>query len=280
MERAMRRRVGFQGCGAILAALVLSSCSRSQASSTMTLTLTGSSTIAPLALEIAKRFEVSHPGTRIDVQSGGTSRGVSDVRQGLAQIGMVSRGLKPDENDLMPVLIARDGVAMIVHATNPVAALTKAQVVSIYKGETAAWDKVGGPARPVTVVNKAEGRSTLEIFLHYFALNGKDVKAHVIVGENAQAIKTVIGNPDAIAYVSIGTAEFEKQNGAPIKLVPVDGVVPSTSAVADSSYPIARQLNLVTRGNTNDLTKTFLAYAGSKDVADLIEAQHFVRPTR
>jgi len=246
----------------------------------MTLTITGSSTIAPLALEIAKRFEVSHPGTRVEVQSGGTSRGVSDVRQGLAQIGMVSRALKADETDLLPVLIARDGVAMIAHSTNPVSALSKDQVVSIYKGETRTWDKAGGPARPITVVNKAEGRSTLEIFLHYFGMAAKDVKAQVIVGENEQAIKTVIGNPDAIAYVSIGTAEFEKQHGAPIKLIAVDGVVPSTAAVADSKYPIARQLNLVTRGNTNDLTKTFLAYANSNDVADLVESQHFVRPTR
>ena len=76
------------------------------------LTLTGSSTVAPLALEIAKRFESLHPGIRVDVQSGGSSRGLADARQGLSDIGMVSRALKPGENDVLAFPIARDGIAM------------------------------------------------------------------------------------------------------------------------------------------------------------------------
>ncbi|MGH7889036.1 MAG: substrate-binding domain-containing protein, partial [Thermodesulfobacteriota bacterium] len=57
------------------------------------LVLTGSSTVAPLAAEIGKRFEAQHPDVRIDVQTGGSSRGVADARQELADIGMVSRAL-------------------------------------------------------------------------------------------------------------------------------------------------------------------------------------------
>ena len=59
------------------------------------LVLTGSSTIAPLALEIGKRFEKLNPGVRVDVQSGGSTRGVNDARAGLADIGMASRTLNP-----------------------------------------------------------------------------------------------------------------------------------------------------------------------------------------
>ena len=54
------------------------------------LVLTGSSTVAPLAAEIAKRYETEHSGVRIDVQSGGSSRGIADARQGVANVGMVS----------------------------------------------------------------------------------------------------------------------------------------------------------------------------------------------
>ncbi len=64
------------------------------------LTLTGSSTIAPLALEIGKRFEQQNPGVRVDVQTGGSSRGVNDARTGLAGIGMASRALNESETDL------------------------------------------------------------------------------------------------------------------------------------------------------------------------------------
>lgn len=53
--------------------------------------LSGSSTIAPLAAEIGKRFEEKNPRVRVYVQSGGSSRGVTDARSGLADIGLASR---------------------------------------------------------------------------------------------------------------------------------------------------------------------------------------------
>ena len=65
------------------------------------LTVTGSSTIAPIVAEIAKRFEAKHPGVRVDVQTGGSSRGVQDVASGLADIGMASRELKPEEEEIV-----------------------------------------------------------------------------------------------------------------------------------------------------------------------------------
>ena len=84
------------------------------------LTLTGSSTVAPLAGELAKRYESLHPGVRIDVQTGGSSRGIADARRGTADIGMASRALKPGEEDLAAHTIALDGITVIVHKDNPV----------------------------------------------------------------------------------------------------------------------------------------------------------------
>jgi len=55
------------------------------------LVITGASTLAPLIAEIGKRFESLYPAVRVDVQSGGSSRGGADARQGLADIGW-SRG--------------------------------------------------------------------------------------------------------------------------------------------------------------------------------------------
>ena len=48
------------------ALLFLAACS--QNNNEQKLIITGSSTVAPLITEIAKRFEISHPGVRIDVQ--------------------------------------------------------------------------------------------------------------------------------------------------------------------------------------------------------------------
>lgn len=240
------------------------------------LVLTGSSTVAPLAVEISKRFESLHPGVRIDVQTGGSSRGIADARQGLADIGMVSRALFEDEQDLYAVTIARDGIGVILHASNPVSQLDDTQIVGIYTGAITNWQAVGGHDAPITVVNKASGRATLAKFLEYFDLKNSDIQAHVIVGDNEQGIKTVAGNPDAIGYVSIGTAVYDQELGVPIKLLPVGGVTPTLVNVRDGTFPLSRPLNLVTKHRPKGLAKAFIDFARSDDVHEIIAQQYFV----
>ncbi|MBL4584524.1 MAG: phosphate ABC transporter substrate-binding protein [Pseudomonadales bacterium] len=240
------------------------------------LSLTGSSTVAPLALEIAKRFEKLNPGIRIDVQTGGSSRGINDARRGLADIGMVSRALKQSETDLTAHTIATDGIGIILHSDNPVDQLSDDQIRAIYTGKIANWRELGGEDRGITVVNKAEGRSTLELFLHYFGLRNSQIKARVIIGDNQQGIKTVAGNPGAIGYVSIGTAEYEEQRGVSIKRPIVNGVEASIATVRSGDFPLSRPLNLVTKGELTDLAKRFILFAQSAQVDDLVEGQFFV----
>ena len=240
------------------------------------LVLTGSSPVAPLASEIGKRFEESHPNVRIDVQTGGSSRGITDVREGAADVGMVSRGLKDTEKDLHGFAIARDGICLIGHASNPVKSLSLDQVVGIYRGTIDDWAQVGGPDAPITVVTKADGRSTLELFLKHFDLRVSEIEADVVIGDNEQGIKTVAGNPHAVAYVSIGTAEYDAAHGVPIKLFALDGAVPSTDAVRRGAFPIARPLTLVTREAPTGLAKEFIDFARSEAARELVEAQYFV----
>ncbi len=238
--------------------------------------LTGSSTVAPLASELGKRFEQEHPEVRVDVQTGGSSRGLADTRSGQADIGMMSRDLAADETDVTAHAVARDGVAMIIHADNPVSELSPEQIVDIYKGEITQWSAVGGNNSPVSVVNKAEGRSTLEVFLKHFDLENSDIQAQVIIGDNEQGIKTVTGNPSAIGYVSIGAAENSIARGEPLKLLPLEGIEPSTGSVQDGSFPLSRTLNFVTNGEPETLTKAFIDFAQSPEVHDIVEQQNFV----
>lgn len=240
------------------------------------LVLTGSSTVAPLAGEIAKRFEQLHPGVRIDVQTGGSSRGIADARRGTADIGMASRALKPEEADLAAHTIALDGISIILHRDNPAATLSDKQVIAIYTGKIERWSEVGGPDQPITVVNKAEGRSTLELFLGHFKLKSEDLRASIVIGDNQQGILTVAGDPHAIGYVSIGTATYEASHGTAIKTLPMNGIDPTLANVRNGSFPMSRPLNLVTHGETSPLAEAFIAFASSREVNDLIEAQYFV----
>ena len=240
------------------------------------LVITGSSTIAPLVLAIGKRYESRRSGVRIDVQTGGSSRGISDIRQNLAQVGMASRALKEDEQDLYGTVIAYDGIGLIVHRSNTLAALDSNDITAIYTGRITNWKEVGGIDAPITVVNKADGRATLDLFLNYFNLQNTQVQAHVVIGDNEQGIKTVAGNPHAIAYVSIGTAEYDAAHGVPIKLLQLETVPASLKTLQEGRFPLARPLTLVTKKTPTGAVKAFINFAKSPEVHDLVTQYYFV----
>ena len=244
------------------------------------ISVVGSSSISALLSEMGKAYESDNPGIRIEVQSGGSSRGIMDVRAGTAMLGMVSRALRPDENDLQDVLIARDGIGMIVHADNPVSALSREQVIGIYTGQISNWREVGGDDLAITVVSKAEGRSTLEVFSDHFDISYRQISADVIIGDNQQGIQTVAGSAAAIGYVSIGSAEYEAEQGAAIRLIALDEHTPSTEAVASGNYPISRDLNLVYQEPLSDEARDFLAFTRSPEAAELVSRMYLIPVTQ
>ena len=256
--------------------LILSLLFCSQVYAVEKLVLTGSSTIAPVLSDIAKSFEKKNSNFRIDVQTGGSSRGVNDARKKLNDIGMVSRKIKDSEKDLSVYTIAKDGIALITHSENSISSLTETQVKQIYRGRIKNWKEVGGQDAAIVVVNKAEGRSTLELFLKFFKLKNSEINASVVIGDNEQGIKAVSRNPNAIAYVSIGTAEFNQSVGTPIRLLDFKGVKASVKNVENGSYPISRELNLVTKDKPKSTAKLFIDYVLSKDASSIIREHYFV----
>jgi phosphate transport system substrate-binding protein len=232
--------------------------------------------MAPLMKEIAARFETLHPGARVEVQGGGSGRGISDAREGKADIGMCSRALTDREKDLQGFPIARDGVCLILHASNPVSTLTNRRIVDIYTGKVTNWKAVGGRDAPIAVLTPAMTYSSTELFTTFFAIDYSDIKTHHQVGDNPTRITSLVANPDAITFVSVGEAERRAQAGAPIKLLPIDGVAASSKNVRSGNFPISRPLTLVTRGLPTGLAKQFIEFSLSSQVSDLVLAHDFV----
>lgn len=241
-----------------------------------TLVVTGSSTVAPLAGEMGQRHESQQADVQVDVQSGGSSRGIADVRSGMADIGMISRDLTPEEQDLTTHVIAQDGITVIVHESNPITSLTDREIVGIYAGEIENWQEVGGEDAPIVVVNKADGRATLDVFLDYFRLESRQIQADIVIGDNTQGLKTVAGNPHAIGYISIGTAQAAVDHGEAILLLPINGIAPSPENVANGTFPLGRSLSLMTSDSPSESVQAFIDFAQSDAVHDLIEAQNLV----
>jgi phosphate transport system substrate-binding protein len=240
------------------------------------LLISGSSTIAPMIVTVGKRFSTTHPGVQIEVQTGGSSRGVDDVVQGKADIGMVSRALTDKESGLYGFAIARDGLCLVVHKSNPVQSLTNRQVHDIYTGKVNNWSKVGGKDAPVAPINAREGLGAVEIFTHYFDIRYADIKAQAVVDDMLGRVKALVENPNGIGYMSIGTAQQQADAGAPIKLLPVDGVAATTKNIRSGNFPISRPLLLLTREVPTGLAKEFINFSLSSQITDIVLQHDFV----
>ncbi|MDB5989369.1 MAG: transporter substrate-binding protein [Herbaspirillum sp.] len=273
-----------------LACILLAACDRESASSNEqassppasadiegSLHLTGSNKGAALMSKIAKRFQALHPKVEIKIEMGGSPRGISDVRDGKADIAMVSRVLSDQEQDLKGFPIARDGIGMIVHRANPVTMLTSAQVSAIFTGRIKNWREVGGRNAPIVVIGREDGRSSIELFKEHFKLRYSEIQSKIILGaDNPTVINAVAAQPDAISIMSVITAENQQQAGALIKIVDLDGVAVTRAGILTGNYPLSNPFSLATRGLPTGLRKTFIEYCLSAQVVDIIENMGFI----
>lgn len=243
---------------------------------TSRLLLTGSTTMAPLIAEVAKRFQTLHPGIQIEVQMGGSGRGINDAHGGKADIGMVSRALKPEETALYNVSIARDGVAIIVHKGNPVLSLSDKQLMDIYTGKVTNWRQVGGRDAPMHVLAGSREGGSAELFSQYLKLPYDEIRAQRSIAANAERTAAVAADPDAIIWTSLGEAERMAQEGVPIKSLAVGGVAATSRNVRNGDYPISRPLTLVTRGAPSGSARAFIEFCVSSQITELVLAFDFV----
>lgn len=109
------------------------------------ITVSGSSSAAPVLEGLAEAYMALHSGAEIVVQSSDTATGIRDAAGGLSDLGMASRKLTDREvaAGLTALPFAADGIAVIVHPENPLGALTARQVRDIYMGNITRWAQLG-----------------------------------------------------------------------------------------------------------------------------------------
>jgi phosphate transport system substrate-binding protein len=243
---------------------------------TRPLVLSGSSTIYPLMMDVVRRFERTHPGVSIEVRSGGSGQGLADLRSEEADIAMVSRQLTDSERDLFSFPLCRDGAAIVVHGANTVKGLSSEQLSEVLTGKITDWKQLGARGGAIKLAWRRENQAIPELILSHLRLKPEQVHSHITIFENADAMRFVANDRHAITLVALGVAERGVKSGAPIRLLPYEGVAASTRAVRDRTYLLSRPLVLVTRSTPTGPQKELLDYAASGGVTDLQEMHGFV----
>jgi phosphate transport system substrate-binding protein len=215
----------------VLAAGTVAACGRNNGSA---LTLAGSTSVQPFAEKWADAYRVGHPDLSIQVQGGGSTAGVQAAESGAAQIGMSSRPLTAEEaTHLERVVVARDGIAIVVHPGNPVANLRIEDVRAIYAGEARSWSQFGGRG-PITLITREEGSGTRAAF-ESLAMRQRRIAAFALVQDSTGAVRQMVaGDPAAVGYVSLGLLD------PTIKAVKLDEIEASEANIDAGSYPLVR----------------------------------------
>ncbi|HBN11068.1 MAG TPA: phosphate ABC transporter substrate-binding protein [Ruminococcus sp.] len=111
-----------------------------------TVTVSGSSSVTPVMEKLKEAYEAVNTNAKIEINMSDSTTGMSDAAAGNCDIGMASRELKDSELEqgLTPVVIAIDGIAVIVNNENTIDDMTKDDIKKIYTGEAVKWSDITG----------------------------------------------------------------------------------------------------------------------------------------
>jgi len=217
-----------------LLSLVAVLCAASTASA-QKLVIKGSDTLgAKLVPTLAEEYKARNAGVSFEIAAEGSTTGISAIIDGTAQIGMSSRRARPTEVSaatakgvsLKPLIVAYDGMAVIVNAKSPIANLTLRQVEQIFTGDVTDWSAVGGRPGKISVYTRNTSSGTYSDWKD-LAMKKRDyAKSSQKMAGNEQIAAEVAKNPNGIGYVGLA---YLKAEG--IKVVSIDGVMPSKETV-------------------------------------------------
>lgn len=108
-----------------------------------TVVVGGSSSVSPVMEKLAEAYKAVNTNAKVEIQTTDSSAGMKAAIDGTVDIGMASRELKDEEKaELTPIVIAMDGIAVIVNNANPIGDISSEQIRQIYIGEITDWSEV------------------------------------------------------------------------------------------------------------------------------------------
>lgn len=245
-----------------------------------TIKISGSTTVLPIVQKAADQYMTSHPDADIQVSGGGSGVGIQAIGARTVDIGMSSREVTKDEMKKYPSFvvtsIAQDGIAVIVNPANEIPYITLDQIKGIYLGSITKWTQITGANVPgtnnqIVIIGRDSASGTRGYFDETLLLKATPVKTMLEKNSNGAVLQTVAQTPGSIGYVSIGFVSKDVK-AMPIWYNAQKFVAPTIDNVKTKTYPISRDLYVITNGQPTGLANDFIRYIlgpdGQKIVAD------------
>jgi phosphate transport system substrate-binding protein len=238
-----------------------------------TITMSGSTSIAPLATALAKAYKKGHKSVNFKLGQGGSDVGISDVAHGRVDIGNSSRDPKPsDPGGIVFNKIARDALCVSTNPANPVSNLSQSQVQDIFSGKIRNWSDVPGAkvTGPINLVVRTQASGSQDAFQNIFM--GQTLRVAGSASQKASnglVQQTVRRDRNSIGYLS-----FDFVGGT--HPVSYQGVACNLRNAKSGQYAGTRNFWMVTRGKPTGAVKAWLSWIKSSAQAKKITATHWV----
>ena len=261
---------------AVACALALAAFVPGVAGAKTTVTMSGSTSIAPLASQLASKY-LAQPGIRSKVSfrlsQGGSDIGIADVARGRVTIGNSSRDPQPsDPGGLVFNKIARDAICVVTHPDNPIANISQETVQAIFSGQVRSWSQVPGAkvSGPIDLVVRTAASGTQDAFQNIFmGVNLRVSPSATVKASNGLQAETIASNPNAIGYAS-----FNFTKG--LWDIPYKGVGCNLRNAKSGQYLGSRNFWMVTRGKPAGVAKAFIRWIRESSTARGIVSSNWV----
>jgi len=235
------RRLGV--CAAAVG--VLAAVVPGTASATPTITMSGSTSVAPLATLLAKQYLKTHKGkVKFKLAQGGSDVGVADVAAGRVTIGNSSRDPKSsDPGGIFFNKIARDAICLATNPGNRIANLSQAQAQDIFSGRVRDWSQVAGSSitGPIDLIVRTPASGTQDAFQKLFMGTSKVASNAAAKASNGLVAASVKTDKQAIGYLSYAFTSGLNDTA-------YQGVACNLRTAKAGQYPGSRNFWFVTRG--------------------------------
>lgn len=245
----------------ILGAL-MALCAASPAAAASSITINGSTTVLPIVQKSAEHFMASYPDISVILSGGGSGTGLKSLLDGITDVAMSSRDLKPSEQRLaagknmrlVRTTIAVDALVPVVSPKNPVTDLSLEQLRDIFAGKITNWKDVGGNNGAIVVVNRDNSSGTYECWKELVMKDARVMPGALTQASNGGVVQNVATNPNAIGYIGMGYLN------ATVKSLSIGGVRATAASALARQWPLSRELYLFTNGTPAGGTAKFMDF--------------------
>lgn len=214
--------------------------------------IAGAQSLIPLAERFTTQYRKENPGLEIEIRSATSNYAVQAVSLKQIDVGLVTRNLTPTEQAAFHTrALGYDAIVLLTYPGNLALNLNSAQLRRIYLGKVTNWSDVGGEDKGVVALTRENGSALRTIFLERLfgqGFDGKE-KAFTIRASKEKILRTIKRVEGSLGYGIVRLDEAKLQG---VKVLQVDGKLPTSETIREGLYPFTRPLLLISKGTPNE----------------------------